>query len=67
MKIKEGTDWRENTELNWFQIIQPLLDQTLDKAKRIEIRKKASGRLWHFRKKPQTRGRCVFLKWLQKS
>ena len=40
MKIKEVTDWRENTALSRFQIIQPLLDQTLDKAKRIEIRKK---------------------------
>ncbi len=40
MEIKEVTDWRESTALNRFQIIQPLLDQTLDKAKRIELRKK---------------------------
>ena len=40
MKNKEVTDWRENTALNRFQIIQPLLDQTLDKAKRIQMRRK---------------------------
>lgn len=40
MKNKEVTDWRENTALNRFQIVQPLLDQALDKAKRIQMRRK---------------------------
>lgn len=40
MKNKEVTDWRENTALNRFQIIQPLLDQALDKAKRIQMCRK---------------------------
>ena len=40
MENKEVTDWRESIALSRFQIIQPLLDQTLDKAKRIQIRRK---------------------------
>ena len=43
MENKEVTDWRENTALSRFQIIQPLLDQTLDKAKRIRIRRKIAA------------------------
>ena len=33
MENKEVTDWRENIALMRFQIIQPLLDLTLDKSK----------------------------------
>ena len=40
MENKEVTDWRESIALSRFQIIQPRLDQTLDKAKRIQIRRK---------------------------
>ena len=40
MENKEVTDCRESIALSRFQIIQPLLDQTLDKAKRIQIRRK---------------------------
>ena len=43
MENKEVADWRENTALSRFQIIQPLLDQTLDKAKRIRIRRKIAA------------------------
>ncbi|MBR2701470.1 MAG: transposase [Erysipelotrichaceae bacterium] len=43
MENKEVTNWRENTALSRFQIIQPLLDQTLDKAKRIRIRRKIAA------------------------
>ena len=43
MENKEVTDWRENTALSRFQIIHPLLDQTLDKAKRIRIRRKIAA------------------------
>lgn len=39
MGNKEVTDWREATALMRFQIIQPLLDLTLDKAKRTQMRR----------------------------
>lgn len=39
MEAKIVTDWRENVALERFQTIQPLLDQNLDKAKRLQIRR----------------------------
>ncbi|MCR4856451.1 MAG: DDE-type integrase/transposase/recombinase [Erysipelotrichaceae bacterium] len=43
MENKKVTDWRENTALMRFQIIQPLLNLTLDKAKRIQMRRKIAA------------------------
>jgi hypothetical protein len=39
MEQKELTTWREETALARFQIIAPLLDSSLDRDKKIQLRK----------------------------
>lgn len=38
MIVKETANWRDETALNRFQMISPLLDMDLDNAKRIQLR-----------------------------
>jgi hypothetical protein len=39
MEQKELTTWREETALERFQLISPLLDSSLDRDKKIQLRK----------------------------
>lgn len=39
METKETRDWREDVALERYQLIAPLLDQTLDDARRIQLRR----------------------------
>ena len=39
MEAKEITTWRDDTALNRFRLISPLLDPTLDRDKKIQLRK----------------------------
>lgn len=44
MQTKENTNWQEEQALNRYQLIAPLLDESLDDAKRIQLRKDIAQR-----------------------
>ncbi len=43
MEQKERTTWREETALTRFQIIAPLLDSSLDRDKKVQLRKELAS------------------------
>lgn len=44
MQTKANTSWQEEQALNRYQLIAPLLDESLDNAKRIQLRKDIAQR-----------------------
>ena len=43
MKTNETIKWQEEQALQRYQLIAPLLDESLDNAKRIQLRETISG------------------------
>lgn len=44
MQTKVNTSWQEEQALNRYQLIAPLLDESMDDAKRIQLRKEIAQR-----------------------
>ena len=43
MEAKEITTWRDDTALDRFRLISPLLDPTLDRDRKIQLRKEIAS------------------------
>ncbi|MGX8715931.1 MAG: helix-turn-helix domain-containing protein [Lachnospiraceae bacterium] len=43
MEAKEITTWRDNTALDRFRLISPLLDPALDRDKKIQLRREIAS------------------------
>lgn len=44
MQTTENKQWQDEQALNRYQLIAPLLDETLDNAKRIQMREDIAGK-----------------------